>query len=1005
MSNDFLNKLNKAQKEAVMHRDGPVMIVAGAGTGKTTVITSRIFYLIEQGLAKPEEILALTFTEKASQEMEERVDQLLPFGYFDLWISTFHSFGEKILRENGLEIGLPSDFKLINTFEQWILLRKNLDKFQLDYYRPLGNPSKFINALLSHFSRAKDEDISCLEYLDYVENVKQNKDAMLSGVHNMDLEIKKLEEVANAYHLYNQLLLDNNSLDFADLINYSLKLFRTRPEILEKYRKQFKYILLDEFQDTNLAQYELIKLLASPKNNLMVVGDDDQAIYKFRGASISNILQFRLDYPDFKKIVLNDNYRNQQNILDLSYDFIQHNNPNRLEYQFNQDNSEKLDKRLVSHTGKSGVIELISENSLDDEVGAVIGKIIELKKEETTWNDFAILVRSNNSAKDFCNNLEKLDIPYVFLSSSGLYNKSLIMDVIAYFKLLDNYHESSAVYRILSCPIFAFSYQQIIDLTYLARKKAWSLFRVLDNARVLNLDLELVNKIDFLLSLIKKHSLLVIDNKKITEIFLAFMNDSNYLAYLKAKEEKIAREEFSYLNQFLKRIQKFETNTQDSSLKMFLEELAMEMEAGNTGQIAPDLEAGPEAVKIMTCHSAKGLEFKYVFVTNLVDKRFPSISREDAISLPKALLKEKIINDTEDNTEEERRLFYVAVTRARDHLYFSWAQDYGGVRAKKPSRFLFETKLLNEDDFSKKKPKEKINKALDLENSFVGENKEKENIKNEKKFQGAVVDLANYRLPKNFSFTKLIAFKNCPYQYYFSHVLQIPSMGKCQFSFGKTMHLALQKIFKLVLERKSSKQANLFSEEIKDNQELVAWAEVKKIYEEVWIDEWYKNEDEKQEYRKKGLKILQDFWQKYKKNWPNVAYIEKGFNLKVRSGDNNYLIKGSIDRIDEVDGELKIIDYKTGSAKEKIDADNKKQLFIYHLATETLFNQKIKSLSFYYLENNTELEFVASEKELEKTKLEIAELISEIAKGKFLAKPNLLCKYCDFFNICEYKQM
>src|SRR3989339_2282089 len=349
-----------------MHKNGPLLIVAGAGTGKTMAISQRIAYLMEQGKARPEEILALTFTEKAAGEMEERVDRLLPMGYLDLWISTFHGFGEKILSEHGLDIGLPGGGKLLNEFEQWALMKKNLDKFNLDYYRPMGNPTKFIHALIKHFSRCKDEDISPAEYLEYAVELKQNLDGMLSGTNKKsgrkisnfkfsiskkysisniqypnreiaEQEIVRINEVANAYHVYNQLLLDNNALDFGDLINYSLKLFRERPAILEKYRTQFKYILVDEFQDTNLAQYELIKLLAAPKNNLVVVGDDDQAIYRFRGASMSNILQFKRDFPGATQVFLKRNYRNCQSILDLSYNFIKLNDPNRLEYELNRD--------------------------------------------------------------------------------------------------------------------------------------------------------------------------------------------------------------------------------------------------------------------------------------------------------------------------------------------------------------------------------------------------------------------------------------------------------------------------------------------------------------------------------------------------------------------------------------------------------------------------------------------------------------------------------------------
>src|SRR3990167_1072080 len=320
-----LSKLNKEQKEAVVYEKGPLVIVAGAGTGKTTVITQRIAYLIDKGLAKPEEILAVTFTDKAAGELEERVDRLLPLGYVDLWVSTFHAFCERILRDHALDIGLPADFKVLNPTSGWLLIRQNLDKFDLDYYKPLGNPTKFIQALIAHFSHCKDQGIYPDDYLEYAEKLKTRDDAPETS------EVERIKEVASTYHVYQRLLLENSFLDFGDLINYCLKLFKKRPLILKKYREKFKYILVDEFQDTNWSQYELIKLLAEPKNNLTVCADDDQAIYRWRGASFSNIIQFKKDFPDAEQISLIQNYRSTQDILDLSYKFIKANDPDRLE--------------------------------------------------------------------------------------------------------------------------------------------------------------------------------------------------------------------------------------------------------------------------------------------------------------------------------------------------------------------------------------------------------------------------------------------------------------------------------------------------------------------------------------------------------------------------------------------------------------------------------------------------------------------------------------------------
>ncbi|MBU4125290.1 ATP-dependent helicase, partial [Patescibacteria group bacterium] len=893
-------KLNKEQSQAVTHREGPLLIVAGAGTGKTTVITQRIAYIIERGWAKSDEILALTFTEKAAGEMEERVDRLLPMGYLDLWISTFHSFGERILKEHGLEIGLPADFKLLNEFEQWSLVRKNLDKFNLDYYRPMGNPAKFIHALIKHFSRAKDEDISPADYLQYAEGLRENLDGMLSGAitkntktqkhkntkTNIDgenskeiaeQEILRINEVANAYHVYQQLLLDNSALDFGDLINYSLKLFRERPAVLEKYRKQFKYILLDEFQDTNWAQYELIKILAQPRNNLAVVGDDDQSIYKFRGASISNILQFKKDFPKSKEIFLVNNYRNKQNVLDLSYEFIKLNNPNRLEYQLNtktrkhkntentktlglrpqntktlsfaskhentktrkHENTEthELNKKLLAQGKGEGVIEVIQGSDLQDEVGRVVEKIADLKiqSKNSSWNDFAILVRANDSAKDFCNALEIAGLPYQFLSSRGLYAKPVIMDLTAYLKLLDDYHESAAVYRILNLPVLDFSYQELVNFNYIARKKAWSLYTVLRDSRG-RLGSAIQQKIDRILSLIGKHTALARE-KSVSEIIIAFLNDSGYLKYLtsppapspshvpglnreEGEYERESRENMNLLNQFMKRIKKFESASDDKSVKAFLAELNMEIDSGEQGSLSPDIESGPEAIKIMTIHGSKGLEFKYVFIANMVDKRFPTIERQEQILIPDALIKE-ILPEGDIHLEEERRLFYVAMTRAKNDLYFSWAPDYGGVRKKKPSRFLAECGLIHENTKTLK------HSASPQNTKTLGFASKHENTKTRKheNTKTAISDIGEsakrkvqitkteteMQIPNYFSYTQLAAFSNCPYQYRFAHILRVPMTGKPVFSFGKTMHSVLQKTFELVNEKKGLGQGDLFS--------------------------------------------------------------------------------------------------------------------------------------------------------------------------------------------------
>jgi DNA helicase II / ATP-dependent DNA helicase PcrA len=988
MEPEILKNLNEAQKKAVSHLDGPLLIVAGAGTGKTTVITSKIAWLImEQGI-KPEEVLALTFTEKSAAEMEERIDQLLPLGYTDLWVSTFHSFAERILRNHALEIGLPADFKLLNDTGQWMLIRKNLDRFQLDYYRPLSNPTKFIQALLKLFSRAKDEEASPESYLDYIKELKNDTASVKflktflseKEIENLstaetkaliDEEIIKQQEIAGAYQTYQQLLLENNCLDFGDLINYLLKLFKTRKSILARYRAQFKYIMVDEFQDTNWAQYELIKLLAEPKNNLMVVGDDDQSIYKFRGASISNILQFKDDFPESEEILLVDNYRSSQNILDLAYNFIQRNNPNRLEVKLKEQGKD-LSKKLTSHLEQSGTIEHLLGQTIDDEVGLVIKKMIELynQDQEIKWSDFAILVRANNSADNFIKALELAGLPFIFLASKGLYRQPLILDILSWLRCLDNYHEGSAMYRVLNFNHWQLNHLDLIKLNYLANRKGFSLYEICQQEKLEEISEAGRKVIESIIKLMDEQSDLAKQGIATSVLFRNFLDRSGYLKTVAKTDSKENREAVSLIDQFYKKILDFEKNSEVSRLEDFMELINLELEAGESGTLKNNLEdLYPDSIKISTVHSAKGLEFKYVFITNLVDRKFPSDNRSELLELPEKLIREKI-PEGDIHLQEERRLFYVAVTRAKEGLFFSSALDCGGARLKKPSRFLIE---LSEDGFN-----------LSTEPfSFKGLSEPKEEqLKN--KITEPTKDTR-----KDFSFTQLEAYKKCPYQYRFAHILKIPTDGSPASSFGKSMHAVMEKFFILAQARQRD---NLVT--------TITWPEVEKIYEDSFIDDWYPNREIKEEYYQKGLVSLKTFFEKWQKEPQFSQHLEYKFSFKLKP---DCLIKGSVDRIDQTSTGLKLIDYKTGSAKEKINPDQKEQLLIYQLAMEALLQEKVAELTFYYLENNSELTFIGKPVELEKLRAKIIERVEKIRAGEFPPAPDKeKCKWCDFKNICDF---
>src|SRR5690348_8810598 len=364
----ILEGLNPPQAAAVTHETGPLLIIAGAGTGKTTVITRRIAHLIASREARPSEILALTFTDRAAAEMEERVDRFVPYGYTDTWISTFHAFGDRLLRENALHLGLAPDFRVLSRPEQVIFVRERLFQLPLDYFRPLGDPTRYVDALITLWSRAKDEAVTPEDYAAYAERLAAEAASQPDNAALAE-QARQQRELAATYRAYQTMLAEAGCVDFGDLIVLTLRLLREHPSVREVYQSQFRYLLVDEFQDTNFAQFELVKLLAGGRRNLTVVADDDQAIYRWRGASYSNITYFTQAYHDARITVLTHNYRSSQFILDAAYRLIRHNDPDRLEVR------HAIDKRLWAVAGPGALPRHLHFDTLSSEADGVADRI------------------------------------------------------------------------------------------------------------------------------------------------------------------------------------------------------------------------------------------------------------------------------------------------------------------------------------------------------------------------------------------------------------------------------------------------------------------------------------------------------------------------------------------------------------------------------------------------------------------------------------------------------
>lgn len=974
-------KLNTAQTQAVEHVSGPLIIVAGAGTGKTTVITQKIKFLIDNKLAKPDEILALTFNEKAAAEMQDRIDEMMEIGYLDMHISTFHAFCQRLLEQFALDIGLPNRFKILTQTDAWLLVRKHLDKFNLDYYRPLSNPTRHIHELIKHFSKCKDELISPENYLSYAESAKLDKDEA-----EID-EKTRLKEISNAYHVYNHLLLENNALDFGDLIYYANTLLEKRPAILKRLQTKFKYILVDEFQDVNWAQYQLVKKIAEAGAQLTVVGDDDQSIYAFRGASVSNILRFKDDFPKAQEIILTENYRSNQEILDKAYELIQNNNPDRLEVKL------IIDKRLKStklHNGKLKHVVHAHLSTLEDEAKFVTEEIIKIKRNDdgAAWDDFAILVRANNHAEPFINSLEKNKVPYEFLAASGLFRQPVVLDCISFLKVVDNYHESTAIYRLLRLPIFKFKENDMQKFTYFAQKKSISYYEALKRSADIKLSEEGTKISEKLVSLIHDGMKTSRDEKP-TAVLYKFFESSGYLKHLASGEENSDRfiiHEIHQLNQFFNYIANYESITPGASVADFLDHFNQVIDSGDLGIIKQPNDT-PDSVNILTVHTAKGLEYKYVFIVNLVEERFPTRKRGEPIEIPVELVKEQL-PEGDSHFEEERRLFYVAITRAKERLYLTSADDYGGTREKKISRFLPEIGL------SVTKPE--ITGSLKADQIAP---------------PATAVKPAEfvYEIPKVFSFSQIQKYEKCPYQYKLSNILGLPTEGSPSFSFGLTMHNTLEKFYSRIKELSSAVQNSLFGEPldggVKQNIKVPPLEELLKLYDQCWISDWYKSKKQREDYYNKGAQILKNFYKSHENNWTIPVALETSFTAKI--GAN--LIRGRIDRVDQMaDGSLEIIDYKTGQSKDKIAGEDKEQLLIYQIAIEQLSEfaniGKPGQLTYYYLNDNQKVSFIGSDKDVKKLEANVSEIISRIRSQDFKPKPEKhVCEYCEFRNICDYR--
>ena len=634
--------LNPMQKEAVLHTEGPLLILAGAGSGKTRVLTHRIAYLIEEKEVNPWNILAITFTNKAAGEMRERVDSLVGFGAESIWVSTFHSTCVRILRRYIEHLGYTTSFSIYDSDDQKTLMKQVFKTLDIDtkQYKE--------RSVLGIISSAKDKLISPEEFL------------LNAG---QDFRQKKVGEI---YREYQNQLKKNNALDFDDLIVKTVELFQNDSQILDYYQERFRYIMVDEYQDTNTAQFKLISLLASKYGNLCVVGDDDESIYRFRGADIENILSFEQTFPGARVIKLEQNYRSTQNILDAANGVIRH-------------NRGRKEKSLWTANGTGDEILFKQFDDARDEADYIARQI---RDSEFSYQDQAVLYRTNAQSRLLEERCIFYNVPYRLVGGVNFYQRKEIKDILAYLKTVANGVDDLSVLRIINVPKRGIGATSMGRVTMFASEHGMSLYSALREARMVPGLGKAVEKIGRFISQMECfRAMAQSEEYSIQDLIEAILEETGYEEELKAEGEIEAETRMENIQELINKAAAYEEDSQHPSLDEFLEQVALVADIDN-------VDSSEDRVTLMTLHSAKGLEFPKVYLAGMEDGLFPGMM---AVS-----------SDDPTDMEEERRLCYVGITRAKKELVITAARKrmtHGETRYCKPSRFVEEipAELLKEE--------------------------------------------------------------------------------------------------------------------------------------------------------------------------------------------------------------------------------------------------------------------------------------------------------------------
>jgi DNA helicase II / ATP-dependent DNA helicase PcrA len=950
--------LNREQVKVISHREGPMLVIAGAGTGKTQVISLRIANLIKKK-NQPESILAVTFTDKAALEMENRIIDAVGKFLPELRVKTFNSFGQEILERFGFEIGLGLPLKLLNSAQKIVFLRDHIDELQLDYYAPVTKPDKFIGELAKYFSQLKNEYIQPLNYIKYAKKLN-------TGASNNaeQMEARRHLELAKAYDVYIKLTRQNAVLDFDDQLFIAVELLKKRSNVLSRINNELKYILVDEFQDTNPVQNELINLISGERQNIMVVGDDDQSIYRFRGAAVENILEFKDRYKSAKQVTLIKNYRSSQEILDSAYKLIQHNNPNRLEAKYN------INKRLTSEfTSKIPVVKgfLSIEEEAEWVAKSIKKRIISGQK----LSSIAVLLRQNQQADLIATYLKNESINYRILGQSlELFAQPEVKLLLNLIRTVSDVNDSVSLYHILTSEIYKTSPVYLGNFISKSRRQNVSLEVVLRGVDgVFAKGDEEYVKINLALSQINdwRSKLNTLSAGKICYIFL---QETRYLQDLlsKAKNDPDVDKKISNINKFFTLLLDFERVASDSSVFGFLDNLSV-LSLADTVETHEDYNESHK-LNVLTIHKAKGLEFDTVYVYDVVQNTLPSRRHAEMLEVPAELLSLNTANSF-GNTDEERRLMYVALTRARKDLILTYSIDHGGKQLKKPSQFLLETfDSLPVLDLKSKK----IAQTKQIE--LFGPRTETVSAKKLSRFmQGNRMVLTARQIED---------YIMCPAEFMLRHILKPPSPTSFALEYGTLIHEAIQ-----LYNRSKIEHTKLTTSYLRD------------YLRSNWPKEGFLGTKHNERGLKQAEATIQHFYKREELSKRYPKYVEYPFRLKISNKEVE--IHGRFDAVYEENDYIEIRDYKTGASNitDQVKADTRTksnlQLGIYALAWQQLKNRSVTFVSLDFVDSGYIGYATKTARQLKTVEIKINNAVDGIKRLDFTpGSSHIFCTHQEF---------